>query len=186
MAQHDVRVASRYARALYGAAEANQMVDAVEDDLRAILGIMGRDKAFRDFLIAPYTGREEKLEILERIFSDRITALTMQVLRVMLEKRREGEIEGIYDAFVALRRDKRGVIFATIISAEQLDDKQQKALAAKLEKTTGKVVEADFHVDPHLIGGVKVAYENYVLDGTLKGGLAHLSDHLKHDILKQF
>ena len=73
-----------------------------------------------------------------------------------------------------------------VTSSEGLDDKQQSALITKIEKTTGKRVEAEFAVEPSLIGGIKVAYENFVLDGTLRGGLARLRDTLKHDLLKQF
>jgi len=186
VAQHDARIGKRYALALFGAAQRYDVVPAVEDDLDAIVGLLHRDKAFRHFLLAPYTSREEKVKIIERIFSDRITALTMQVLRVMLEKRRETEIEAVRAEFINLRREATSTIHVSVSSAEPLDTRQQRAIVAKIEKSTGKFVEADFSIDPGLIGGVKVAYENYVLDGTLKGGLARLRDALKHDLLKQF
>src|SRR4051812_31778499 len=103
MAQHDSRIGKRYASALFSTASRYDVVQAVEDDLNFIVGLMARDRGFRDFLLAPYTSREEKVKIIERIFSDRTTALTMQVLRVMLEKRRETEIESVRDEFVTLR-----------------------------------------------------------------------------------
>jgi F-type H+-transporting ATPase subunit delta len=186
VALHDARIGKRYAQALFTTAQRYEVVEAVEDDLNAIVNLMAKDRGFRDFVLAPYTSREEKVKIIERIFSDRITALTMQVLRVMLEKRREGEIEAVRDEFVELRRQATQTIHVTVSSAEGLDDGQRRALIAKIESTTGKRVEADFAVEPNLIGGIKVAYENFVLDGTLKGGLARLRDTLKHDLLKQF
>lgn len=186
MAQQDSRIGKRYAQALFSTAERYEVVLAVEDDLNAIVGIMDRDKGFRDFILAPYTSRDEKVAILERIFSDRITALTMQVLRVMLDKGRESEIEAVHAEFVKLRRIATSTIHVSVSSSDPLDDKQKKALVAKIEKTTGKRVEADYRVDPNLIGGIKVAYDNFVLDGSLKGGLARLRDTLKHDLLKQF
>ncbi len=186
MAQQDARVGKRYAQALFSTAERYDVVQSVEDDLNTIVNLMEKDRGFRDFVLAPYTSRDEKVRIIERIFSDRITALTMQVLRVMLEKRREGEIEAVRDEFVNLRRIATGTIYVTVTSAEAMPDDQQKTLLAKIAKSTGKKVEAAFRIEPLLIGGVKVAYENYVLDGTIRGGLNHLRDRLKHDILKQF
>ncbi len=186
MAQQDSRIGKRYAHALFGTAQRYDVVQAVEDDLNAIVGLMEKDRRFRHFLIAPYTSREEKVKSLERMFSDRITALTMQVLRVMLEKRREAEIEAVRAEFIILRRAATDTIHVSVTSAEALDDKHRKALISKIEKTTGKKVEADFHVEAALMGGIKVAYENFVLDGSLKGGLARLRDSLKHDLLKQF
>ena len=186
MAQHDARIGHRYAQALFDTAQRYDVVTAVEADLDSIVNLMANDRGFRDFLLAPYTSREEKVKIMERIFSDRITALTMQVLRVMLEKRREGEIEAVHNAFVDLRRAATDTIHVAVSSAESLDEKQKNALVEKIAKTTGKKVEASFFVDAKLIGGIKVAYENFVLDGSLKGGLARLRDVLKHDLLKQF
>lgn len=185
MAQGDARVGKRYAQALFGTAQRFDVVDAVEADLNSIVGIMEKDRSFRDFILAPYTSRDEKVKIIERIFSDRITALTMQVLRVMLEKRREAELEAVRDEFVNLRRAANATIFVTVTSAEPLDESQRKALINKVQATTGKQIEAEYHVDASLIGGAKVTFDNYVLDGTVKGALAHLRDKLKHDLLKQ-
>ena len=186
MAQQDSRIGKRYAQALFTTAQRYDVVQSVEDDLKTIVGLMEKDRSFRHFVLAPYTSREEKVKIIERIFSDRITALTMQVLRVMLEKRREGEIEAVHDSFVELRRTATATIHVKVTSAEEMPGDQRSALLAKIEKSTGKKVEADFEIEPHLIGGVKVAYENFVLDGTIKGALGHLRDKLKHDLLKQF
>jgi len=174
MADH--RVCRRYAQALFSTALKYDTIRSVEDDLNAIVGLLQTDEGFRDFVIAPYTGREEKIATIDRIFSDRITALTLQVLRVMLEKRREEEIEGVRDEYVKLRRDHEGVIYATATSA---------ALVSKLETILGKKIEADFKIDPQIIGGIRVAYGNYILDGSIRGALSNLRDRLRHDLLKQ-
>jgi F-type H+-transporting ATPase subunit delta len=39
--------------------------------------------------------------------------------------------------------------------------------------------------DASLIGGVKVAYENFVLDGTARGALNKMREKLRYDLLKQ-
>jgi F-type H+-transporting ATPase subunit delta len=161
------------------------VVKSVEDDLNGIVHLLEVDPQFEEFVIAPYTGREEKIAIVSKLFSDRVTALTMQVLRVMLEKRREDEISGVRDEFVKLRRENEGVIFAVITSAEEIGEAQRKALLAKLETTLGKKIEADYKVEPQLIGGIRVAYGNYVLDGSIRGALSNLRDKLRHDLLKQ-
>lgn len=186
MAQGDARIGKRYAQALFGTAQRFEVVDAVESDLNSIVGLMHSDRNFRDFILAPYTSRDEKVRIIERIFSDRITALTMQVLRVMLEKRREAEVEAVRNEFINLRRVATSTLFVSVASAEPLDEGQRKALIAKIEGSTGKRVEAEFSVDSSLLGGAKVTFDNYAMDGTVKGALAHLRDRLKHDLLKQF
>jgi F-type H+-transporting ATPase subunit delta len=182
---HDARIARRYAQALFATALKFDVVRAVEDDLEAISRLMETDKSFRDFIMAPYTSREEKARIAEKVFGDRITALTMQVLRVMLEKRREPELPLVRDEFTELRRRHENVVHALVTSAKELDGTQRTALVAKLQASLGKTVEADFEVDPSLLGGLKVAYENNVLDGTVRGALQKLRERLRYDLLKQ-
>jgi len=181
----DKRIGRRYARALYDTAKKYDVVAAVESDLKAITDALDRDPAFKEFLIAPYTSGEEKTAILERLFSDRITALTMQILRVMLEKRREQDIPAVQAEFVSIRRDDQGIVHATISSALPLSDADKKALITKLNKSLGKTIEAEYSIDPRLIGGVKVTYGTYVLDGTVRGALNQLRERLRHDLLKQ-
>ena len=84
-----------------------------------------------------------------------------------------------------LRRQQQGVLFATVSCSEDLTDKQRTEITARLRLATGKQVEVQFETDPNLIGGVKATFDNTVLDGSLKGGLAALRDRLYHDLLKQ-
>lgn len=182
---HDSRVARRYAQALFTLALKEDMVKAVEEDLAGIAHLLTGDEQFRDFLLSPYASREEKQQIAGKLFSDRITGLTMQALRLMLTKGRETELLALRDEFTKLRRAHEGVVFATISSAEAMAQDQQSQIISKLAIATGKVIEANFEIDPRLIGGVKVSYENTVLDGSLRGALNTLRDRLRHDVLKQ-
>jgi F-type H+-transporting ATPase subunit delta len=181
----DTRVARRYATALFQAAKQYDVVQAVLDDLASFEGLLNREDSFRRFFQSPSTSREEKLETLEKVFSDRITALTMQLIRVMLQKGREHEIQAVRAEFVKLHQAAEGIVQAVVTSAIAMDEKQKKALLAKLEATQGKKFDADFQIDPNMMGGIKVAFGSNVLDGTVRGALSRLRDQLRHDVLKQ-
>lgn len=181
----DFRVGRRYAKALFNAALRIDAVLPVEEDLKGISGLVRNDERFRTFLFSPHVPRDEKLRIADRLFSDRVTALTMQLIRLVLEKRREDDLEAIRLEYIRLRREHANVIAATVTSAQELTQAEKDALIAKLANKTGKKVEPEFRIDPHLIGGVKIAYDNFVLDGTVRGSLVRLRDNLKRDLLKQ-
>jgi F-type H+-transporting ATPase subunit delta len=182
---HDKKVAKRYATALYKEAVRNDVISSVEADLDAITALISSATQFKDFLMSPHVGREEKIRIADKLFSDRVTALTMQFIRLLLEKRREAEFDAIREEFTTLRRANSNVIFAEVTSAMALDQAHREALEMTLAEKSGKRVEAVYDVDPSLIGGLRVAYGEYVLDGTVKGSLRRLSDTLKHDLLKE-
>lgn len=181
----DNKVAKRYARAFFNAAQKQGMIESVESDLNAIAHLVDTHPEFRGFLESPRISRDDKIAISEKLFSDRITALTMSMLRLMLNKRRELEFQGVREEFVILRRNEGNVLYASVSSAIELDEGQKKAIVEKLESKSGKKVEADFRVDGSLIGGVKVAIGNYVLDGSVRGTFNRLRDRLRYDVLKQ-
>jgi F-type H+-transporting ATPase subunit delta len=181
----DSRIGRRYAQALFDAAKRVEAVRPVESDLDALASLYLNDVNFRELLILPNLSREEKVAKLESLFADRATALTLQVLRIVVEKGRESELPAIRDEYVKLRRSDEGVVYASVVSAAPLPPEQKDAVVSKVSGALGKSVEADFQVDPHLIGGVLVQYDNYVLDGSVRGALDRMKERLRKDVLKQ-
>lgn len=181
----DARAAKRYAQALFNTATKHSMVQAVEDDLAALTGLLVNDAQFRHYLLSPNVPREDRLRIAEKLFSDRITALTMQALRLMITKRREREIEGVHEEFVRLRRVQEKAMRVVVTSAAELSPAERDSLVAKLAAKSGKKIEPTFETDAALLGGVKVAYGDYVLDGSVKGSFNRLKSTLLYDVLKQ-
>lgn len=181
----DPRAALRYARALFAAAKKQDILDAVAADLIGILGVLEHDPKLRSFLKNPVINGPEKVKLLERVFSDRVTALTMHCIRLLLDKRREAEFELVAQNYLGLLREHQNIELAHITSARPLSEAQSKALVQKLESSVGKKVEASFAVDPSLMGGIKVGLGTYLLDGTLRGGLGRLREKLIYDVLKQ-
>lgn len=180
----DNRVAKRYAQALFTTAQRHDVIASVEDDLAAIANLLQTDGAFRDFLFSPKVSRDDKTHIVEKLFSDRVTIITMYLLRLLLAKRRETELEGIREEYEALRRGHAKAVLVTFSSAEALPVDQQKQLIAKTTQLTGRSVEPAFVVEPALIGGVKIEYEDVMLDGTVRGNLEKLRSRLQYDLFK--
>lgn len=181
----DTRVASRYAQSLFDVASQQNIVPSVSDDLNAITAALDSDPRFKTFITNPAMNRESKLKLMESVFSDRVTALTMQLFRLLLEKRREGLIGLVAQEFDRFRRAASNTLFAQVVSAKPLADAEQKAIVNKLETSSKQKVEATFDVDESLLGGVKVHVGNSVMDGTVRGTLNRLRDKLLYDILKQ-
>lgn len=181
----DHRVARRYAKALYRVASQSNMVANVEGDLNGVVSLLQSDAKFRALLFSPQFARDAKERVLEKAFADSVTGVTMEALRLLLRKRRETELLAMREEFINIRRNEGQVLYATVHTAEPISDEHKSQLIAKLEKETGKKVEAEFEVSPNLIGGIRVGYDNFVLDGSIRGGLNRLRDSLRRDLLKQ-
>ena len=181
----DSRVAKRYAQALFNIALSQEILQSIEDDLTGICAVVAHSKDLKEFLKSPNHTRVEKIRLLEGVFADRVTALTMHAVRLLLKRSRVQLLEQVKIEYLQLRREHDCVTFAVFSSAEPLDDARKQNLVAKIGAATGKKVESEFEVDPRLIGGVKVTYDNYVLDGTARGYLNRMKERILYDVLKQ-
>jgi F-type H+-transporting ATPase subunit delta len=179
------RVSLRYASAVYEAAKNANSVSTVETDLATIENLLATNGDFRAFILSPNRSREEKLELVDKVFGDRVTALTLRLIKLMLEKRREEELPTIKRDFSSLKRAGEGILHVQIISAVELTAAEQKAIIEKAGAKLGKQLEADFIIDATLIGGVKLAYDDFVIDGSVRGSLDRLRESLRYDTLKQ-
>ncbi|MGE0000666.1 MAG: ATP synthase F1 subunit delta [Fimbriimonadaceae bacterium] len=181
----EARVARRYAKALFQAATKQGIVSSVESDLNLIVAVARSSGAFTTFLDSPDVTRERKFQVVEKAFSDRVTALTMAFVRLLLDKRREATIALVREIYVELRRASEQVMRAIVTSREPMGEEGKLRIVKRLEEKSGKRVEAEFAIDPALIGGLTVRWGDYVLDGSLRGSLARLEDSLLFDALKQ-
>ncbi len=181
----DARAAVRYARALLAAAQNGGVVKEVEEDLDAIVAILAAKPEFKQLLESPKVTREKKLELINRIFSDRARPLTVRLLRLLVEKNREDDFALIAKDFVRLREEAEGIIHVQISSATQLSQDQIDRIVKKIESETEKRVVYDLDVDPSKIGGVTARYADNVLDGSVSGALRRLRERLYIDVLKQ-
>lgn len=181
----DRRVASRYARALFQAALRSGRIARVEEDLAALVEALRRSPRARTFLESPEQSREDKRVVLQRVLGERADPLLLRLIDLLLEKRRETLLDEVYAEYVALRRDHDGILHVKVTSARPLDESERSAVVEKLRVRTGKTIEATFDIDPTLMGGLRVQFGDYVLDGTVRGALARLRERLVYDFLKQ-
>lgn len=181
----EMRVAKRYAKALFNTALAQNIVPSVSDDLTALTSAIRNNDGFREFLNKPQTEDKDKVTMFEKAFDGKITVTTMSFLKLLIKKGRDEELTGIKIAFDELRRENERVVRAIIESSSELDKAQRDAILKKIEAETGNKLEAEFTVNPDLIMGVKVTYGDYVLDGSIRGQLDRMRERLVYDLLKQ-
>ena len=181
----EARVATRYAKALFNAAQKERMLDSVADDLNGVVGSLEHDARFKTFLMSKVVGRDAKQDLLQKVFGDRITSLTMSALKLMLSKNREDTLVPLREEFLRLKREHDSVLRITITSALPLTAEHQNAIIKKIEVASRKQVIAETALDPALIAGVKVEFGGYVMDGTVKGSLQRMRETLVYDTLKQ-
>ena len=101
-------------------------------------------------------------------------------IRVLVDGDRLQVLPEIRDLFVALKNEHEGVLEAKIASAFPLDDAALASLKADLEARFKTKLNVTVSIDPALIGGVRIAIGDEVIDASVRGKLANMAAALKN------
>jgi len=109
---------------------------------------------------------------------DELGADAQNFVRVLIENDRLALLPEIRSMFEALKNEREGVVDADITSAFPLDAAQLAGLVVDLEQRFKRRINPHVHVDRELIGGVRIAVGDEVIDGSVRGKLAAMASGL--------
>jgi F-type H+-transporting ATPase subunit delta len=174
----DLRVARRYAAALFALAQRDEIADAIDKDLLLIERFLADVPYLRAVLVEPIVSEERKLKVVADAFGDRVTEASLSFLRLLIRKRREQLVGECIREYRALSLEHANMVDAEARSAVPLTPAQTGALQQNLEKMTGKTVRLTAVTDAATIGGVVVRIGDTIIDGSVQGRLQRLQQHL--------
>jgi F-type H+-transporting ATPase subunit delta len=99
---------------------------------------------------------------------------------VLVDNRRLGVLPEISQLFTMLKNAQEGMREAVVSSAFPIDDARLAALVADLESKFGCKVKATVEIVPELIGGVRIALGDQVIDASVRGKLNAMAASLKN------
>lgn len=99
---------------------------------------------------------------------------------VLVDNRRLGVLPEISALYGELKNALEGTHDAVISSAFPLDAAQLSRLVADLEAKLGYKIEATVELAPELIGGVRIALGDQVIDASVRGKLNAMAVSLKN------
>ena len=168
-------LALRYAGALVDVALENKQADQVKQELAEFAAMVRESPELHAFLSNPSIARASKHAAVEQLVARMGASRTLRnYLFVIVDQRRAGMLVEIEQAFSALLDARQGITQATVTSAADLTLDERAELDAALAKLTGKKVQAQFNIDPALIGGAVVKIGSTIYDGSVRAQLDRL------------
>ncbi|UCH83596.1 MAG: ATP synthase F1 subunit delta [Candidatus Latescibacterota bacterium] len=171
-------IAQRYAKALHDAALAAGKADEVFADTQSLLALKTDDRSFQHFIESPQVLTDEKVRVIKTILEDRVSKLVVDLLLLLVEKKRFMFIEEILEAYRYLYEKEKGIVEVRAITAIPLEDALKDELIRKLEARINKTVRIKPEVDPNIIGGMILVMEDHILDGSIRFKLEQLQRRL--------
>ena len=168
------RIAVRYATPILELAEERKVLDAVKADMESFGVICEESKDFSLMLKSPIIPHLRKADILKKVFSGKVNALTLEAFDIITRKSRENLLEEIAGEFLHLYNVKKGLAEVSVTTSIELDADMRKAFEKLAKKITGKEPVLKEKVDPNIVGGYILKVGDRQIDDSVTGQLKEL------------
>lgn len=168
------KVAKRYASALFQEALERKVLEDIARDMQMLVASIRNSRELNHFLKSKIIPGKKKGEALSALFSAAVHPLTNDLIRLLLEKRREAHLLAIALWYDTLYKKEKGLIDVDVHVVYSLGEEQVETLRLSLEKKTGKKVFLRFIEDPDLKGGMTIRIDDTVIDGSIRHKLQQL------------
>ena len=171
-------VGTVYARSLLELALEQQQLDAVSQEMHDLGELARQDRDFRRLITNPILGRQQRQDMIQRLFEGRLSDLTYRFLQVLNRKDRLAALPEVATAFAGLVAEHRNELAVQAYVPRELSPDTADRVARGLSASLGKSVTLHQHVDPSLIGGMKLRIGDRLLDASVATQLRNLEQQL--------
>ena len=169
-------VSKTYAQALFElAVEEGKTTDFLEEAV-ALLEVLRSNAEFGQFMNHPKIQKEDKLEVVQNVFRDKISRELLGFLVTVIEKDRYPEIEAILEDFIASVKEHNNIGTAYVTTAIAINEQEKQDI--ELATTRYRTIECIYDVDTSLIGGMVIKMGDRVVDSSIRTKLDKLQREL--------
>ncbi len=110
--------------------------------------------------------------------SDTVNERIENLLNI-LKKRKQGKlVKQFSQAFFSQWMKKNGKVFASVTVPYEINDAETKDLEKLLSDALNRKASIKVKIDPNIIGGMKIEFDEYIIDGTVLTGLKTLKSQI--------
>lgn len=174
------KIPARYGAALFKLAKEKNKIDAIYNDLNAILSFCGSIVCLEDFLSLSFIEKKKRIEIIEILGrSLSMNDESVNFICLLIEMERIGFLLKIFKEYSRLRDAYMGIINVGVVSASPLTDKEIDKIKGAIEKNFSKKAVINGTVSESIMGGYVIKIGDMVYDLSIKTSLENLLVHLK-------
>lgn len=174
----EIRVATRYAKSLFDLAMEKDKLERVEQDADLFLQTIAQSRAFENMIKSPVITPDKKLDVMTKVFHGKFNDLTMAFMRIVARKGREMLLNKIFQQFMAMYKEHKNIITAIVTTAVPIDHGMEKDIKRMLHERTQSTIELKTKVNPQMLGGFVLQYEDKLVDASVSSQLKALRNHL--------
>ncbi len=170
----------RYARAFQQVVAAQHLdVNGVRQQLNDFSETLGNSRDLREFLGNPSLEPADKLKVLDAVaVRVGLEKTVRNFIAVLMEHERLGSLDEIVAEFRTISDEANGIAEVQIVSAKPLAEDERNLLQWKAGELAGSNVRVTWSQDASLLGGAVIRLGSQVFDGSVRGQLQQMKEHL--------
>jgi F-type H+-transporting ATPase subunit delta len=173
------KIARAYAAGLLDAAEKFSEVDAVLQELGALVNEIFRERPdFERFLGSLAVSRDAKEAVIKTTFAGKATERFVNFLRVLNDHDRLELLRLINREALHEQEQRKGLMRVKVRTAVSLIQGQRDRLSADLTEMFGRQPILEETVDPDLLGGLMVQVGDWLFDASVRTQLSKIQSQL--------
>lgn len=174
-------IVKAYAQDLMPLAATEGILERVKDELCCLRELLISIPRLKDFLNNPGISKDSKKGIVSELLNNNLSPVTKNHLNLIIDEERQGLLIDIIGEFCRLVR-KAEKVQVLVTSFAPLPDEIAKRLSRELSLALGKDLELNLAVDDSILGGIILRIGDRIIDGSIRGRLQRLGEHLKQGI----
>ncbi len=167
-------IADAYAQGLLLAAKNDRTIEEVLAASTMLLELLDIEPKFAVLIAAPHIMAANKERVVAAALEKKLPLLLYRLVVLLIRRHRGMHLRNILVRFRDLATEEVGRIPTVVQSAIPLSDALQRRIERTLERLTSRDLDIQWHVNPDLLGGIRVSFEGVVMDGTLRRGIKAL------------
>lgn len=176
-------VAIQYGTALYELARDESLVDTILEQCTVLADSFQAEPGFVQLLCSPSIPKQERCQLLDNSFRDKIHPYLLNFLKILTEKGYVRHFSGCCKVYRQHYNTDNGILPVTAVTAQPLSDALKEKLIKKLSNVTGKTIDLNCRVDEECLGGVRLDFDGKQVDGTIRHRLEDIRGILTNTVL---
>lgn len=169
-------IINEYAEALFLVAAEKGETESFSESLSVLKNLLSENREYTEFLFCPTLPLSERLSAIDEAFFGKCPEEILSLIKILTENGRIRDLSLLIDEFFSLKQSFENTKNVKIFSPVSLTDEQKEKLITKLETKYQVKIHAEYEVDNTLIGGIKVAFGDILIDGSIEKRLKSLKE----------
>ena len=181
----DLKVSNRYAKALLELAVETNNLEYCYSDMKTVLTACQDFKEDYLFLKSTINKTDKKIIIIEEIFSNKLSKLTNDFIKIITSKKREAILDSVAKSFISLYKEKKNIISAKLVTATEIDNETREEVLDFIKKKGHKNVDLQEKIDKSIIGGAIINIGNKQIDASVSNKINEMKQNFSVNLYEQ-